>query len=389
MSPALSPMVSRGLALAILVALVLLAFTGIVQPLLETYGTARAAAEQMRTAIAHAERVGRNPAELKTELAQLKERQNSTVGFLRGFNEPLAAAELQDRLKTIVESARGELRSTQILPARDEGKVRRISIRCQIQADITELQRVFYQLEFVIALALPRQHRDSAASVADRRSRFRPRSALRPLWLYAERVVKEVRPRGRGRAAALLFFLLCGGLGWVIYFEAQQPMEPSAAPEPRQESVANRSQDPTFSMAPLNTYAEVVSRPLFSPSRRPPAAASAADRPTTFTLIGIIISAEDRHALLAHGTPPHVERVTEGQNLDGWMVKSIEDSRVVLTQGDNEIEVKAAEKPGPGQVPLRPQALQPPAAASSPLRAPFRGPTANPQAGALPGLRRE
>jgi general secretion pathway protein M len=146
-NPALSPVVSRGLALAILVALLLLAFTGIVQPLLETYGKARAAAEQMRTAIAHAEGVGRNPAVLKAELAQLKERQNSTVGFLRGTNEPLAAAELQDRLKTIVESAHGELRSTQILPARDEGRVRRISIRCQVQADIADLQRIFYQLE--------------------------------------------------------------------------------------------------------------------------------------------------------------------------------------------------------------------------------------------------
>ena len=201
--------------------------------------------------------------------------------------------------------------------------------------------------------------------------------------------MKQVRPRGRARGAALLFLVLCGGLGWVIYVEAQQPMESPAAPEPRQTAVHSRSQDPTFSMAPLNTYAEVVSRPLFSPSRRPPAAASSGDRPSAFTLIGIIISAEDRHALLAHGTPPRVERVTEGQNLDGWTVKSIEDSRVVLAQGDNEIEVKAADKAGTRQVPLRPQVLQPPAAASSPLRPPFRGPTPNPQAGALPGLRRE
>ncbi|HXP31513.1 MAG TPA: hypothetical protein VN832_10515 [Stellaceae bacterium] len=199
----------------------------------------------------------------------------------------------------------------------------------------------------------------------------------------------QARPRGRGHAAALLFFLLCGGLGWVIYVEAQQPMEPPAAPEARQAAVRSRPQDPTFSMAPLNTYAEVVSRPLFSSSRRPAAGVPASDRPTAFTLVGIIISAADRHALVAHGVPPQIDRVSEGQNLDGWTVKSIEDNRIVLAQGDNEIEVKAAEKPGPRQVPPRPQALQPPAAAFSPLRPPVRGPTPNPQAGALPGIRRE
>jgi general secretion pathway protein M len=143
----LSSAVSRALALAILVGVVLAIFTGVVQPLLSAYGDARASAAQLRGAIEHAQASRRNPAELEAEVTQMRARQQSTVGFLHGTNESLAAAEMQDRLKSVVEAVHGELRSTQILPARDDGKFRRISIRGQIVADTAGLQRVFYQLE--------------------------------------------------------------------------------------------------------------------------------------------------------------------------------------------------------------------------------------------------
>lgn len=147
MTAPLSPAISRALALALLFALLLLLFTGIVHPLFSAYADARSAAVQWREAIAHAEATSRNPAALQAEVAQIKARQRSAVGFLHSTNNALAAAELQDRLKMLVESVHGELRSTQILPARDEGKVRRITIRGQISTDIAGLQRVFYQLE--------------------------------------------------------------------------------------------------------------------------------------------------------------------------------------------------------------------------------------------------
>lgn len=147
MTPALTPRASRLLALGILAALLLLAFFGFVSPLLDAYRQAGAASEQYRAALEHTRNTGSDLAGLRAELARLKEHQASAVGFMQGSNPSLAAADLQNRIKSSVEAARGELRSTQILPARDEGAFRRISIRGQIAVNMAALQRVFYDLE--------------------------------------------------------------------------------------------------------------------------------------------------------------------------------------------------------------------------------------------------
>ena len=147
MTPALTPRASRLLALGILAALLLLAFFGFVSPLLDAYRQAGAASEQYRAALEHTRNTGSDLAGLRAELAHLKEHQASAVGFMQGSNPSLAAADLQNRIKSSVEAARGELRSTQILPARDEGAFRRISIRGQIAVNMAALQRVFYDLE--------------------------------------------------------------------------------------------------------------------------------------------------------------------------------------------------------------------------------------------------
>jgi general secretion pathway protein M len=147
MTPALTPRTSRALALGILAALALLAFFGIVSPLLETYRQATAQSEQYRAALEHTRHAAADLGALRAELARLKAHEASAVGFMRSSNPSLAAAELQNRIKSSVEAARGELRSTQILPARDEGAFRRISIRGQIAVNTAALQRVFYDLE--------------------------------------------------------------------------------------------------------------------------------------------------------------------------------------------------------------------------------------------------
>ena len=147
MTPALTPRASRTLALGILLALLLLAFFGIVSPLLGAYQQASSSAAQYRAALNHTRNAGSNLAGLRAELDRLKAHQASAVGFMQSSNPSLAAAELQNRIKSSVEAARGELRSTQILPSRDEGAFRRISIRGQIAVNTAALQRVFYDLE--------------------------------------------------------------------------------------------------------------------------------------------------------------------------------------------------------------------------------------------------
>ena len=132
MNRGISPRLSRALALTLLAALVWLAYSWLIQPTLEDYAAARAAATRLAPALARASRGDDDLGALTAELARLKQNRPTTEGFLRSANKSLAAAELQGRLNSAVAAARGELRSAQILAARDEGAFRRVSIRGQI-----------------------------------------------------------------------------------------------------------------------------------------------------------------------------------------------------------------------------------------------------------------
>lgn len=168
--------------------------------------------------------------------------------------------------------------------------------------------------------------------------------------------------------APLLPLALCLALGGVIYVELDQPpidASATAAPAPRSEATGTSRDNPGFAMPPLRGYAEVVERPLFSETRRPSVEAAPVDpRSSAFNLVGIVISAQQRHALIEHGQPPRLEHATEGQEIDGWTVESIQRDRVVLQRGDLRLEVKAKDGPAspaafqPGQ-PRRPTAAVP------------------------------
>jgi general secretion pathway protein M len=147
MRPTLSPLVRRALALALLVALIIFVFSGIVSPLLEVYRDAVASAEQLQSAIDHARTSGDNVAALRAEVAKRKGLEQSAPGFLRSSNEALAAAELQERLKTVTATVHADLRSTQTLPPRDEANARRITVRGEVVADVAALQTLIYVLE--------------------------------------------------------------------------------------------------------------------------------------------------------------------------------------------------------------------------------------------------
>jgi general secretion pathway protein M len=146
MSVTLPPPTSRALALLILLAAVAIVYLGVVAPLLDDYATTQQSTEDMRAAIERYQRVGGELVRRRAELAARQQRQTSE-GFLQGTNEALVAAQIQNRLKALVESARGELRSTQVIPGQDEGKYRRVTLRAQMALDLAGAQRVFYGIE--------------------------------------------------------------------------------------------------------------------------------------------------------------------------------------------------------------------------------------------------
>jgi hypothetical protein len=95
------------------------------------------------------------------------------------------------------------------------------------------------------------------------------------------------------------------------------------------------------SLPPLASYATIVERPLFSPSRRPALGARTALGPSIesrYRLVGIIAAGPKKKALVAEGAR-RVE-IAEGDTLDGWTVAAIGKDRVTLTSPTGEAALK-------------------------------------------------
>jgi general secretion pathway protein M len=174
MKELLSPPVSRGLAVAILIGVVAGLYYGIVRPIVDNYGTTRTSIDQLQDTLMRYQRAARDLAPRQAELAALKQRQSAQDGFLQGANDTLVAAQIQNRIKALADATKGELRSTQVLPSQDEGKLRRITVRGQMSTTLSGALRVFHGLESVSPLlfidnvdmrARPAQLRDRSAAV--------------------------------------------------------------------------------------------------------------------------------------------------------------------------------------------------------------------------------
>jgi general secretion pathway protein N len=132
--------------------------------------------------------------------------------------------------------------------------------------------------------------------------------------------------------AALLFGLLAAW-PWLV------PLSP---PAHRADPTAAPPEAALASLPPLSSYAAIVERPLFAPTRRPaPGAPVATAGPSTegrYRLIGIVGTAAKRHAFIADGT--RRADLSEGDAFDGWTVKEIGADRVVLASPAGETVLK-------------------------------------------------
>jgi hypothetical protein len=109
-------------------------------------------------------------------------------------------------------------------------------------------------------------------------------------------------------------------------------------------------------LPPLATFRAVFERPLFSPSRRPPAQAPVPGTggAARYRLLGVLTAGPTRRALLAEGKRRF--EIAEGAALDGWTVARIEQDRVVLSSPGGETELRLhragpnrTEPPAPGK----------------------------------------
>ena len=141
---------SRTLALTLLGVALLGAQRLIIAPVLSAYRDGEARIEQAKELLQRYEALGQQRSLLTDRLAEQQERAASAAGYLQGPSDALAAAQLQDRVKSVVETAGGQLRSTQILPAEQleaELGVRRTRLRVHFVVTIEGLEESLYELE--------------------------------------------------------------------------------------------------------------------------------------------------------------------------------------------------------------------------------------------------
>lgn len=148
----LSPPISRALALAILFCLMAVLYLGVAQPLVDRYAAARGSVSELQDMLERYRRAARDLGPRRVELAALKQRQSAQEGFLQGSNDTLLAVQIQNRIKALADANRAELRSSQVLPPQDEGKLRRISVRGQVSTTLAGALHLFYGLESVMPL---------------------------------------------------------------------------------------------------------------------------------------------------------------------------------------------------------------------------------------------
>ena len=147
MSFELSPLLRRCLAIGLLLVLVALAWSLVAAPLLDARSEALGTIARLRPVIERGRAALRDTAALQAELKELKEHRRPAGGLLDGTNESIAAAQLQEQLKSGVDRVSGDLRSTQVLPTRDDNGFRRVAVRAQLLVDLAALQQIVYRLE--------------------------------------------------------------------------------------------------------------------------------------------------------------------------------------------------------------------------------------------------
>jgi len=143
----ISPRVSRLLAIALLILLLGVLWGAIAQPLIGRLSASADAVLDAEAQLARFSRIAAATGPLRSRLDKIRAGQPGARGTLAAATSPLAAAELQAKAKRLVEAYGATLKSTQVLPAREEGAFRRVAVRIDMESDLEALQKVIHALE--------------------------------------------------------------------------------------------------------------------------------------------------------------------------------------------------------------------------------------------------
>jgi hypothetical protein len=131
------------------------------------------------------------------------------------------------------------------------------------------------------------------------------------------------------------------GLVAALVFGATPPRADDVAPPPRHAAAL----DNPLAARPLDEFSATRDRPLFTRSRRPPAARIAPvaaappppPPPPKLALVGILVEAGAASAVVRGAPSEKAIHVHVGEEIDGWKVTRIAERQIELSQGERSV----------------------------------------------------
>jgi general secretion pathway protein M len=121
------------------------------------------------------QRVADTRAGMETKLAAVKAREPRRL-FLKNAGPALAASEIQDITKNLIEGNGGKLISMQIPPHKDDGRFRQVTVNVQMSASTPALRSILHALEN----AQPALFIDNLAVRSNQNFGYRPNPGIEP-----------------------------------------------------------------------------------------------------------------------------------------------------------------------------------------------------------------
>jgi len=153
-------------------------------------------------------------------------------------------------------------------------------------------------------------------------------------------------------ASAVLALVML--LEWAHFRSVRADLKSRLAAKVEVNLAAAKNEDESYGLPAIDEYSEMTSRPLFVEGRRPPdtdeasTATTVVQTPLTLKLMGVVVTPKDKTALLVDPKGKY-KRARKNAVIDGWKLVEIDADKVILTQGDEQQELKLL-KPKPKTV---------------------------------------
>lgn len=134
------------LALALLIAATLLVLAAIVVPVWLLHRHYDGAISELSDRLSRYQRIAATRPQVLQAIEAMRARDPRKF-YLKAATAPLAAAEMQELVKNLIEANGGKVITAQVQAPREEGRYRQVSVNLQFTANILALRRILNGLE--------------------------------------------------------------------------------------------------------------------------------------------------------------------------------------------------------------------------------------------------